>query len=369
MGERIAVVGATGYTGGLVVQELLHRGIEVVAVGRNAAKMAAFPPAVVRQVVDVADVEALTETLDGCRAVINCVGSFVEFGDAVVTAAIAARVPYVDTSAEFPFLRRVYDVHDTPARKAGVAVVPGMAFYSAPADLASALAAQALGRPPKSVEVFYHLTGARPSRGTLRTNLRRAGQPCLAWEDGQLVPHRIGDDPRLFPFPDTDAPATVVRWPGGEVLTVSRHTGARSVAVFLGMPKAAAAVFRTPSLTAPLQRIGRFLVGNGTNGPSDEARRRARFVIVAEARAAGTPGRQASAGPVARCVIEGHDLYGVTAAACAEAAQRLSASAEPLSGALAPAEAFEPTGFLDALSGYLTWRIERSSPEQEGTSS
>ena len=58
-------------------------------------------------------------------------------------------------------------------------------------------------------------------------------------------------------------------------------------------------------------------------------------------------------------MVEGHDLYGVTAAACAEAAQRLGASGEPLSGALAPAEAFDPAGFLDALSGYLTWRIER----------
>jgi hypothetical protein len=225
-----------------------------------------------------------------------------------------------------------------------------MAFYSAPADLAAALAARALGRTPETVEIGYRLDGARPSKGTLRTNLRRAGLPCPVWRDGRLAFGRVGDDPRPFPFPEPSGPATVARWPGGEVLTVPRHTGARSVAVFLGMPKGAAAVFRSPRLTALLQPVGRVLVGQGTGGPSEEVRTRARFVVVAEARAGGD---------AVRCVIEGHDLYGVTAAACAEAAQRLAVAGERPAGALAPAEAFDPAGFLDALGGYLSWSVER----------
>ena len=350
MGERLAVVGTTGYTGGLVVRELLARGVEVVAIGRNAAKLDTLPPEVERRVASVADGRALVAVLDGCRAVINCVGSFVDDGEAVVGAAVAAGVPYVDTTGEFLFLRRVFEVHDAPARKAGVAVVPGMAFYSAPADLAAALAAGALGSPPDTVEIAYRLAGARPSKGTLRTNLRRAGQPCAVWENGQLVSRRTGDDPRLFRFPEPYGHCTVARWPGAEVLGVPRHTGARSVSVYVRMPKAAAAVFRNPRLTALLQPIGRALVGQGTGGPSDEARRRARYVVLARARTGNAE---------TRCIVEGHDMYGVTASACAEAAQRLTATSEGRSGALAPAEAFDAAGFLDALAGYLTWRIEQ----------
>jgi short subunit dehydrogenase-like uncharacterized protein len=352
MGDRFAVVGATGYTGGLVVRELVCRGIEVVAVGRNPEKLRALASSaeVVAKVVDVTDVAALAEALDGCRAVVSCVGSFVDVGEAVVSAAIAASVPYVDTTGEFPFLRKVFETHDAPARAAGVAVVPGMAFYSAPADLAAALAARALGRTPDTVEIGYRLEGARPSKGTLRTNLRRAGLPCPVWQDGRLAYGRVGDDPRPFPFPEPSGPATAARWPGGEVLTVPRHTGARSVAVFLGMPKAAAAVLRRPRLTALLRPVGRALVGQGTGGPSEEARGGARFVVVAEARAGGDE---------ARGVVEGHDLYGVTAAACAEAVQRLAVAGDRPAGALAPAEAFDPAGFLDALKGYLSWRVEQ----------
>ena len=348
MGDRFAVVGATGYTGALVVRELVRRDVEVAAVGRSAEKLRALPSEVRPHVVDVTDPATLAGVLDGCRAVINCVGSFTDVGEAVVTAAIAASIPYVDIAGEFPFLKTVFEDHDGPARKAGVPLVPGMAFYSAPADMAAALAARTLGRTPGTVEVGYLLRNARPSRGTVRTNLRRAGEPCPVWQDGRLVSRRIGDDPRLFAFPQ-DGHVTVARWPGGETLTVPRHTGARSVAVFLAMPKAAAAVSRRPRLTALLQPVGRALVGQGTGGPSEEARRRARFTVVAEARAEGD---------AVRCVIEGHDLYGVTATACAEAAQRLTAGSEPRAGALAPAEAFEPAGFLDALGTYLSWRVE-----------
>ena len=353
MGERVAVVGATGYTGGLVVQELLGRGVEVVAVGRNPAKLDALPAEVERHVADIADRAVLTGSLDGCRAVVNCVGSFLDFGEAVVEAAIAAGVSYVDTTGEFPFLRRVFEVHDAAARKAGIALVPGMAFYSAPADLAAALAAQALGRPPESVEIGYRLVGARPSKGTLRTNLRRAGQPCEVWENGRLVSRRTGDDPREFRFPEPYGTTTVARWPGAEVLGVPRHTGARSVAVYVAMPKAAAAVFRNPRLTALLQPVGKGLVGQGTGGPSPEARTQARYVVVAQARAGNDE---------TRCIVDGHDMYGVTAAASAEAALQLTRSSlksggEPRSGALAPAEAFDPADFLNTLAGYLTWRI------------
>jgi short subunit dehydrogenase-like uncharacterized protein len=351
MGERVAVVGASGYTGGLVVGELAGRGVGVVALGRDRARLAALPAEAERKVVDVADRGALRDALDGCGAVVNCVGSFLEFGEAVVGAAVAAGVPYVDTSGEFPFLQRVFDTHDVHARTAGVAVVPGMAFYSAPADMAAALAVRALGRPPDRVEIAYRLDGARPSKGTLRTNLRRAGLPCPVLEDGRLVPHRVGDDPRSWSFPEPYGPSPVARWPGGEVLTVPRHTGARSVAVFLGMPKAAAAVLRNPRLVPLLQRVGRAVVGQTTAGPSDSARDRARFAVVVEARAGGD---------VRRGVVQGHDLYGVTAVACAEAVQRLTAGAggAPPAGALAPAEAFDPASFLDSLSGYLSWRIE-----------
>ena len=215
MGGRVAVVGATGYTGGLVAHELMRRGAAVVALGRNPEKLTSLGPGVEQRVVDVTDAAVLGEALGGCGAVVNCVGSFGELGEAVVAAAIAASAHYVDTTGEFAFLRRVFENYDAPAREAGVAVIPGMAFHSSPADLAAALAARALARTPDRVEIAYRLSGAKPSRGTLRTNLHRVSMPCQIREGGQLAPRRTGDDPRPFRFPAPQTQARVAPGTGG----------------------------------------------------------------------------------------------------------------------------------------------------------
>ena len=76
-------------------------------------------------------------------------------------------------------------------------------------------------------------------------------------------------------------------------------------------------------------------------GPSEDERRRARFVIVCEARgAAGTR----------KGVIRGVDVYGLTAATTVEGALRCAALGYDRSGALAPSEAFDPRDFLAALA-------------------
>jgi short subunit dehydrogenase-like uncharacterized protein len=86
------------------------------------------------------------------------------------------------------------------------------------------------------------------------------------------------------------------------------------------------------------------LVERLPDGPSDEVRRRARFRIYAQA-----TGRD---GAVGRVVVEGNDVYRLTAKLLVEAALRVSGS-----GAMAPAQALNPPEFLNAVSGeLLTWR-------------
>ena len=79
-------------------------------------------------------------------------------------------------------------------------------------------------------------------------------------------------------------------------------------------------------------------------------------VRVAEARADGRS---------TRCVVEGSDSYGVTAAGCVEALVRMADATFDGRGALAPSEAFDPDSFLTGLGDYLSWRIEESGPARE----
>src|SRR5690349_19736304 len=70
---RIAVLGATGRTGRLVVAELLRRGHELVAVVRDAER-AGLPGEVALVVGDVRRAEVLARAVTGADAVVSALG-------------------------------------------------------------------------------------------------------------------------------------------------------------------------------------------------------------------------------------------------------------------------------------------------------
>jgi len=350
MNQQIAIVGATGYTGRLIIDELVNRGVSPLAVGRDPAKLAMLPESVNSRVADATDPQVVRQNIEGIRAVASCVPAFVDHGHIVANAAIATGSHYIDITSDPRFVRRLFEDCDQPARSAKVAIVPGVGFSFAFGDMAADLAARALGKQPDTVEVAYMIGRQKPSSGTKRAGLRTISEPCYVWVGGRLVPKRIGQGGRRFSFLPPDGIAHAALWSSGEVVTVPRHTGAANVTVLMRMSRIAGLAFSALSHAGPLLRLGQLVIGRGTDGPGEELRRRTHYLIVAEARAQTER---------TRVVIEGSDVYGLTAAACAEALLRTSDPSFDRAGAQAPAEAFPPEQFLPALDSYLSWRTER----------
>ena len=86
----------------------------------------------------------------------------------------------------------------------------------------------------------------------------------------------------------------------------------------------------------PVPRLAEAVIGRLPEGPSEAARRRARWVVVA--------GAHAEDGRRRRVALSGSDVYATTAASAAHAAALLAGTNRR--GALAPAQAFEPQAFL-----------------------
>src|SRR2546425_12740545 len=134
----IALLGATGYTGKLVAEELARRGLPHRLGARSPERLAALPGAEGREtfVVDAADSTRLDAFLDGANALINTVGPFLRLSVPVVEATVRNRVPYVDSTGEQEFMSLVYDrFADVP-----VPIVPACAAEYIPQDLAAAIA-------------------------------------------------------------------------------------------------------------------------------------------------------------------------------------------------------------------------------------
>ncbi|MCX8073701.1 MAG: saccharopine dehydrogenase NADP-binding domain-containing protein [Candidatus Binatia bacterium] len=354
----ITVFGATGYTGRLVVAELMARGARPLLAGRNAQKLAALARehgGLPTMVADVARPQSLAAVAERSRVMVNCAGPFVDLGEPVVDAAIAARAHYLDTTGEQPFIRAVQE-RDAKAREAGVAVVPAHAFEIALSDCGAAVLARGY-RDVASIEVVY-ATRFHASQGTKRSVLRMLGAEGFGYEEGKVVRQPPARYHRAVELPEGWGVLEAVSFPSAEILTIPRHVRTRAVRTYLALPKLVAlgALWLVPPVRVlaktPLVRIAERLLGSETSGPDPAVRAADRFLICVEIRGV-------SRGEARRetLVITGRDPYGITAAVAAQGALRMAAEGYNRSGVLAPAQAFDPEAVLaDCAAFDVVWK-------------
>jgi short subunit dehydrogenase-like uncharacterized protein len=347
---KVAVYGASGYTGRLVLAELARRGIPAVLTGRNperlrqAAAGAGTPGA--ETVTAGLEDAALADVLARCDAVINCAGPFTISGEPVLRAAIAAGCHYIDISGEQAYLHQLFARFGETAADAGVTAVPGANDDALPSSLIAQLAADRVA-PASELVIAIHLdsSASAPSRGTLRTAIAsldafRSGG--LSYENGSWQPD-VPARRESVTFPGSPEPVPVVKFPLPGVATIPRHAPVSRV-------EAVAPV----ALAQAFSRITPELVDAVPDGPTEADRAAARWTIVVEA--TGTDGR------TARGVVSGPDAYGTTAVIAVESARRL-AEQPTRPGVLAPAQAFDPADFLDFLTkNCVIWSIETGPP-------
>ena len=218
----IAVVGASGHTGGFVVDEVTRRGWRPVAIGRTATslqKLSRSEP-IERVVAAVDDPASLDDALNDVDVVVNCAGPFADTAAHVAAAAIRNGVHYLDIAAEQDPVKHVYDALHDRAVQAKVTMIPAAAFYGSLSDV---LAAAALGDwdVADSVEVFAGLSSWHPTQGSRQTvNRHHTGN--LVVDQGRLVATDNRDE-RQWDFGGVLGTHDVIQVPLSETIVLA-HT-------------------------------------------------------------------------------------------------------------------------------------------------
>ncbi|MDX3228118.1 saccharopine dehydrogenase family protein [Streptomyces sp. ME19-01-6] len=342
---KIAVFGASGYTGRLAVAEAQRRGLDVVLVGRGAERLraaaseAGFQDVEIR-VADAEDHDALVAAFRDADAVVNCAGPFARWGEGVVRAAIAAGSHYVDTTGEQLYIRHIFDTFGAEAERAGVAVIPGVTDDGLPSDLIAALTAARVDGEAEEIAIAVDITSGGASRGTIRSmgamrdTLLDGG---LGYEGGELSPRATARNKEIV-LPGGSAPTPVVRFALPAVVTVPRHVRTRHVEGLTSQKVYEVFTGLSPELAEKVPE-----------GPTAAERKAMRWAFAVEV--LGADGRRA------RGEVRGSDAYGTTAVIAVEAARRLATDGAP-SGVLAPAQAFDAAGFLDFLGDHgVSWSV------------
>jgi saccharopine dehydrogenase (NAD+, L-glutamate forming) len=357
----VLLLGATGFTGGLVARELSARaagtrlrwgiaGRDTRALERVAAALPGDPTVIHADVTDPVSLDAMARRT---RVLATTVGPYARLGVGVARACATNGTHYADITGEEGFVRTLEGEVDATARATGATMVVCCGFDSVPHDLGVRFAVERLPDEYDIVLRGYVRASGRMSGGTARTALETLSgatpvPPRVAIDDtgirpvGRLAlgthrPRELGG--WAVPMPTVD-PLIVLRsartLPGyGATFNYGHFAHLRRTATLVGagtgLGLAALAARTRPGRTL----LERLLPAPG-EGPDESTRAAARFTVLLIGVAHG-PREEDDVRIIAR-VRGGDPGYGETSRMLAEAALTLASEERPdVCGVVTPA--------------------------------
>ena len=269
------VYGANGYTGELIVDEAVRRGMRPVLGGRSAEKLKAIAD---RHGLEVRafgldDPAAVARGFAGMGAVLHCAGPFFRTSKAVVDGCLAAKAHYLDITGEIAVFEACARRGDE-AKAAGIVVLPGTGFDVVPSDCLAASLKAALPTAT-SLELAFG-GGAGLSRGTAKTMVAGLGMGGAVRRGGKIVVVPAAFAVKTIPF--RDKPRVGVSIPWGDVATAWRSTRIPDITVYTVAPAAQIRQLKLSRWIGPVLRlpfVQRYLsnrIERTMTGPSESRR-------------------------------------------------------------------------------------------------
>jgi len=181
---NLVVFGATGFTGQYVAEEVARiageENITWAVAGRNEKKLKVILQNVEKNtgisvdnvgivIANVDDQDSLNEMAKVSGVVLNCVGPYRFYGEAVVKACVENGASHVDISGEPQFLERMQLDYNTVARENNVYVVGACGFDSIPADMGTVFLEEKFNGQVNSVETYLDVKASKGFHGHYAT--------------------------------------------------------------------------------------------------------------------------------------------------------------------------------------------------------
>jgi short subunit dehydrogenase-like uncharacterized protein len=343
MAGRVVLFGATGYTGRLVADGLVERGLRPVLAARGRERLEAMAAELggletaLADVADPASVRALVERGD---VLVTTVGPFARWGAPAAEAASSVGAHYVDSTGEPSFIRAVFERYGAAAQQSGSAMLTAFGYDWVPGNLVGALALERAGAEAARVDIGYFISGkGSMSGGTMASTVGAVADPSFAFRDGAVRTERGAKRVRGFQIGSKKRDAVSVG--SSEHFALPRVAPQlREVNVYLGWfgplsrPMQAMSLgLSVPGAAGLLKAIGGRFVKGSTGGPDAEERAKSASEVVAIAYDSG--GRE-----LAEVRLTGVNGYTFTGRILAWGAHRAAEGGLQGTGALGPVDGF-----------------------------
>lgn len=341
------IYGANGYTGQLVAREALRRGHTPILAARSPSALDALTRelSLPARIFPLDDSDAIARSLEGAAAVVHCAGPFVHTARPMVDACLRAGVHYLDITGEIAVFDAILG-RDDEAKRAGIALLPGVGFDVVPSDCLAATLAAAMPDATE-LELAFYSKGGGLSRGTLRTMIEGIHEGGAIRENGRIVKVPAAWRSKDIAFDCGFRHAMTIPW--GDVSTAWHSTGIPNISVYVATaPRTVARMRRMRPLLpifafTPLRRLLQG-VASRKQGPDALARQSASVHLWGQV---SKPGAE----PVTMTMrtVEG---YRFTAESAVASVERILAGAVA-PGAWTPSRAFG-AGFAFEIGATMT---------------
>jgi len=318
------IYGANGYTGRLMAEQALARGLRPILAGRCHEALEPIGRELGLEVrVFGLQPAALDLGLRGVSLLLHCAGPFSATCAPMLEACLRAKAHYLDITGEIDVFAHCHQ-QDARAMAAGIVVLPGAGFDVVPTDCLAALLKREL--PDATSLVLAFEAGGGPSPGTAKTSIEGLGKGGRVRIGGELRRVPLAWKHRTF---DRDGePRTAMTIPWGDVYTAYLSTGIPDIEVYMAVPPALVGRLRRLRLVRPLlglgpvQRLMKARIEKTVRGPSEAKRDSTDTLVWGEVRNA--------AGREIKRQLQMPNGYALTVAAALGIVQRLrDAPADP----------------------------------------
>jgi short subunit dehydrogenase-like uncharacterized protein len=227
----ILVYGAYGFTGKLIVQEIVSQNLPVILSGRDQVKLKALAdqfrlPYNACLLDDDSELDKLLNSVD---LVINCAGPFKFTADKMARACLRNQCHYIDITGEYQIFERL-QMLNANAVNSGIMVMPGTGFDVVPSDC---LALKLKRNLPDatSLVLCFASTGGGWSGGTMKTMLEDAGNGGRIRMNGSLKKVKNAYKVQEFNFGTFQHLAVTIPW--GDLSSAYFTTGIPNIETYM----------------------------------------------------------------------------------------------------------------------------------------
>lgn len=286
--KTFLIYGSYGYSGQLIADLAVQRGLKLVLAGRDEKKLRAQAEALNLEyrAFSLGDTPALYSALRDVEGVLHCAGPFVHTFRQMAEACLVTRRHYLDISGEIPGFEALAKLDDD-AKRADIMLLPGAGFDVVPTDC---LAMHLKRRLLSATHLRLYIRGVRGgvSRGTARSAIENMHRGGMIRKDKELVQVPPAWQVREVDFGRGPVKTVSIGW--GDVSTAYHSTGIPNVQTYMAFPPFAIRALRALRVIGPLlyTRPARGLLKQALrlvrSGPTEEQRRNGFSLIVGEAR-------------------------------------------------------------------------------------